>query len=69
MDHQQQAFNQMIGDLDEVLSKMILCAIQISALTHHEISPNYQTLKHHAEDMIGAGEKILKLLGVKDDPA
>lgn len=54
----QDQFNMSIGQLDRCLSELI----------HYAKSPitdnaNKQTLKHHAEDMIAAGEKILKLLG------
>lgn len=47
-----------IGRLDHVLSKLVLWSkAQLD-------EPNRQTLKHHAEDMIAAGQKILKDLGV-----
>lgn len=51
----QDDFDNTIGRLDRVLSKMVLWGSDQDLDT-----PNRQTLKHHAEDMIGAGEKILK---------
>jgi hypothetical protein len=60
MDYTQEEFDLTIGRLDHVLSKMVIWGGDA------ELSrPNKQTLKHHAEDMIAAGEKILKDLGKK----
>lgn len=55
---EQSDFNLTIGTLDEVLSKMVIWGGLESIELH-----NRQTLKHHAEDMIAAGQKILKELG------
>lgn len=52
-------FDLMIGRLDRILSQMIRAAESKIDLE------DVQTLKHHAEDMIGAGTKILKILKVK----
>ncbi len=51
-------FDNMIGRLDRLLSELIDFA-------KNEVydKPDEQTLKHHAEDMIGAGNKILELMG------
>ena len=54
---QQENFNIAIGRLDRVLSELVL----YSHDTELDI-PNKQTLKHHAEDMIAAGQHILKKL-------
>jgi len=51
-------FDITIGRLDRVLSKLVLCG-KDPALDEAD----KQTLKHHAEDMIAAGQKILKDLG------
>ncbi len=48
------AFNQAIGELDYLLSQLIL----ISRSPNLDDINRY-TLKHHAEDMIGAAKKIL----------
>lgn len=53
-------FDLTIGRLDRVLSKLVRWGGD-KALD----DANKQTLKHHAEDMIAAGEKILKDLGKK----
>ena len=56
----QHDFDLAIGRLDRVLSELLVFA---------DLAPdaaNVQTLKHHAEDMIGVGNKILKLLGLDD---
>ena len=49
-------FDLTIGQLDRIMSKMIDWAKQ------SRDDADRQTLKHHAEDMIMAGEKILSLL-------
>ena len=54
----QHEFDNVIGVLDNILSKMVLWS-----KNRHIESENKQTLKHHAEDMILAGRKILKELG------
>lgn len=55
----QNGINQTIGELDGLLSKLVLLSSQD---TDFLSQINRQTLKHHAEDMIGAGQKILKNL-------
>ena len=56
---QQDAFDLTIGRLDNIMSVLV-----IWGRTHELLTPaNAQTLKHHAEDMIAAGQKILKDLG------
>lgn len=78
----QHKFNSSIGELDRVLSIMVhiskLAKIEydkrmteIQSQGHTEIdeyydTANIQTLKHHAEDMILAGRKILKDLGFEE---
>lgn len=52
----QKKFDKTIGKLDRILSKMIEYSGTLEALDE----PNIQTLKHHAEDMVGAGEKVLR---------
>jgi len=55
----QDDFDNTIGRLDRVLSKLVLWG------KDQDIDlPNKQTLKHHAEDMIAAGQKILKDLAM-----
>lgn len=56
----QDDFDNTIGKLDRTLSKLVLWGKQSDADLD---LPNRQTLKHHAEDMIAAGQKILKDLG------
>jgi len=46
-----------IGKLDYCLSVMVLMSREVKKV---EFNPNAQTLKHHAEDMIAAGNKILE---------
>ena len=59
MDQQQQSeFDLTIGTLDRVLSKLIISSEELGG----NLKWNVQTLKHHAEDMIGAGNKILENL-------
>lgn len=50
------AMIEAIGELDYILSRLIIMSRQI------DDEVNWHTMKHHAEDMIGAGEKILKNL-------
>jgi len=52
-------FDLTIGRLDNVLSKLVNWG---RGHEHLDVA-NKQTLKHHAEDMIAAGQKILKDLG------
>jgi hypothetical protein len=72
----QNDFDLTIGQLDRVLSKLVgwgrLAKLRrendrLPASRSIELEgldePNQQTLKHHAEDMIAAGQKILKDLG------
>ncbi len=61
----QDKFDLMIGRLDRILSEMIAAAQIVNSNTLEMTimdSMNTQTLKHHAEDMIGAGKKILELI-------
>ena len=58
-------FDVTIGRLDRVLSEVVNYSREAAALD----DPDRQTLKHHAEDMIAAGEAMLKNLGkVKGTP-
>ncbi len=73
----QDEFDLTIGRLDRVLSKLVgwgRLSKQRNKPHSERVSPitvdnlqmdeaNQQTLKHHAEDMIAAGQKILKDLG------
>ena len=52
-----QDFDSMIGRLDRILSEMIA-----ESMRDDLDDCDRQTLKHHAEDMIGAGQSILKKL-------
>lgn len=55
-------FDRTIGQLDYVLSKMMLYAKQAEA---GDLSvANKQTLKHHAEDMEAAARAIFSKLGI-----
>ncbi len=58
----QDEFNATIGELDHILSKLVHLGKNSKDVTVY----NIQTLKHHAEDMIAAGEKILKDIGGKN---
>jgi hypothetical protein len=66
-DFWQADFDMTIGRLDRVLSKMVdwgrLVKSQSGVIDPVIDIANQQTLKHHAEDMIAAGNKILKDLG------
>lgn len=73
-DFWQQDFDMTIGRLDRILSKMVGWGRDVKNYNRPlddenstSICPvdnaNQQTLKHHAEDMILAGQKILKDLG------
>lgn len=56
-------FDLRIGQLDRLLSKLVLWGKSEGDLDE----ANRQTLKHHAEDMIAAGDKILDCLGMSRD--
>jgi hypothetical protein len=56
---EQTDFDLTIGRLDNIMSVLVIWGRAHEQLT----PPNVQTLKHHAEDMIAAGQKILKDLG------
>jgi hypothetical protein len=58
-------FDQTIGQLDFVLSKLMLYAKD--AETGKLSPPNRQTLKHHAEDMEAAAKAIYKKLGIEQE--
>jgi hypothetical protein len=60
----QDDFNLAIGRLDYSLSVLVLAG------RNKELAePNKQTLKHHAEDMIAAGQSILdNLKGIEGLP-
>lgn len=69
MNHRDE-FDQTIGQLDRVLSKLVNWGRGVQRVKANSFSseacidePDQQTLKHHAEDMIAAGQKILKDLG------
>lgn len=49
------SFDHTIGKLDRSLSEMMLLGKGVNALDDADV----QTLKHHAEDMVGAGQAIL----------
>ena len=54
---QQEQFNLVIGTLDRVISEMLHYVE-----TYNLDGPNIQTMKHHAEDMIGSGNKIINII-------
>jgi len=56
----QEEFDSMIGRLDRLLSEFL-----IEARKEVIDEPNRQTLKHHADDLIGVGKAALKALGVE----
>jgi hypothetical protein len=60
-------YNMTIGTLDFILSKMV--GYRNQAKEGRLSEPNRQTLKYHAEDMIAAGQSILKALGVEQEGA
>ena len=52
-------FDHMIGRLDRVLSEFLATAEE----PHFELDrADRQTLKHHADDLIGVGQKALEIL-------
>lgn len=58
MQQEQQEFDSTIGQLDRVISLLVIYAKgDLDAANKH-------TLKHHAEDMQAAGAKILNTLGL-----
>lgn len=60
----QEEFDLTVGRLDRVLSVLVNWGRSIKKDGFYLIDePNAQTLKHHAEDMIAAGQKILRDLG------
>lgn len=70
MSKEQQNFDLTIGRLDRILSILVNHGQEVAKKRNNEgpegimDEPNRQTLKHHAEDMIAAGEKILKDLAI-----
>ena len=79
MTTEQEDFDLTIGRLDRVLSKLVgwgrsakrrnelVAGGELQGRLSEDMelldTPNQQTLKHHAEDMIAAGQKILRDLG------
>lgn len=65
----QEQFDMAIGKLDRILSLLVGCGRKYKQNKACGIfgdlmdEANAQTLKHHAEDMIAAANKILKDLG------
>lgn len=57
----QAEFNTALGELDRALSQLKVIALSRSDLD----AANVQTVKHHAEDCIGLGQKVLQILGGK----
>lgn len=64
----QDEFDLTIGRLDHVLSKLVLWGKAARDYPREEYVgiANMQTLKHHAEDMVSAGQKILECLTTKE---
>jgi hypothetical protein len=62
MSAKQEQFDLVIGRLDRILSEFLL-------LHHPEFldEANKQTLKHHADDLIGVGQAMNEKLGLKND--
>ena len=58
-------FNSDIGELDRILSVVVNYGRMYKGGNGVIDKPNAQTLKHHAEDMIAAGQKILRDLGAE----
>lgn len=56
----QEDFDNTIGRLDRILSEFLL-------LHPPTDEANYQTLKHHADDLIGVGQKMHEILEEKKD--
>lgn len=55
--------NNVIGRLDRILSEFLdLC--KGSQVDHIDL----QTLKHHADDLIGVGQKALELIADRNKP-
>jgi hypothetical protein len=59
MDLEARPFDSLIGRTDRILSELIVTAKE--GLD----KPDTKTLEHHAEDMIGAGIQLLKLINSK----
>lgn len=51
------SFDEMIGRLDRILSEFL-----IEAARSELDEADRQTVKHHADDLIGVGQKALSLL-------
>jgi len=62
-DLDQEQFDLTIGRLDRVLSLIVNWGRTVKRGEPLLDLSNQQTLKHHAEDMIAAGQKILRDLG------
>ncbi len=58
---QREYFDGVIGRLDRSLSEFL------SLFTGDNDSPDEQTLKHHADDLIGVGQKMLKNLAREEE--
>jgi len=65
LDEQDVDFDRTIGQLDFVLSKLMIYSKQ--AKDNKLSEPNRQTLKHHAEDMEAAAKAIYKRLGIEQE--
>jgi len=68
MESIQGEFDSRIGRLDRILSELVEVTKRHKAVSNTIMGlddANVQTLKHHAEDMILAGTKILKDLDEK----
>lgn len=64
-DMNQNLFNNMIGSLDRILSDLLICATTKNGDDSCVLDEaNFQTLKHHAEDMLGVGIKLLRELEI-----
>lgn len=67
IEFRQTEFNESIGRLDRILSLLLIWSSPEFVVIYEGKTvvldgANIQTLKHHAEDMIGVGQKILKQL-------
>lgn len=56
-------FNCIIGKLDRILSEFMLLTSDENYKIRDEA--NTQTIKHHADDLIGVGNKVLENLKTK----
>lgn len=59
-------FDAMIGRLDRLLSEFLLA---VDACSGEAQEPDWQTLKHHADDLIGVGTEALSRLRGKRESA